>query len=121
MAVSGGRVYVCDPDFGLWILNLSNPSIPVLEKSWSFPDKIKGIFVSGKVGCLAARDLRILNLARSPVASRDRDDSVDPAAKGIHVAFGLNTAYVGDRQRYHGGRRVRNGRGLDVSGKLNLP
>jgi hypothetical protein len=93
LAVVNARAYVCDPDFGLWILDFSSPGIPVLEKSWNLPDRIAAVHVSGKVGCVVSKDLRTLDLS-DPRAPKETGIFPLPGRGPVSVTFGLNAIYV---------------------------
>jgi len=106
VTVLNDLAYVADYESGLQIINVSNPTSPVLLGSYDTPGFAYGVYVLGNTAYVVDGDsLQILNVTNS--ASPSLLGSYDTPSLALGVTVLGNTAYVADYESGLGNRNIR--------------
>jgi uncharacterized secreted protein with C-terminal beta-propeller domain len=95
VVVSGNYAYVADSRKGLLIIDISNPSSPVLAGTYNIPGGFHGVFVSGNYAyVINHQGLQIIDISNP--SSPTFTDSYDTPGAAFGVTVSGNYAYVAD-------------------------
>jgi hypothetical protein len=105
VAVSGSHIYVAANDYGLRVVNISDPSVPVAAGFSDTPGMALGVAVSGSYAYVADyhSGLRVINI--SDPSQPIEVGFYDTPGSAYGVAVSGSYAYVAD---YHSGLRIIN-------------
>ncbi len=94
--VSGNRAYIADGSGGLQIIDISNPTAPVLHGTYDTPGNARGVHVSGSTAYVADADngLQIINVSFPSAPALLGTYNTAGDARDVYVSG--STAYVAD-------------------------